>query len=111
MISYFNLSHFIYYFDVSNHTIQVWTCKFLFPLGCLRWFHICYEIAGSFREKASSPIGDPVILKNFKIDQLNGVWMGDRAEASGQSDKKILDSILTLNEEILIFNAYEETLT
>lgn len=37
--------------------------------------------------------------------------MGDRAEASGQSDKKILDSILTLNEEILIFNAYEETLT
>lgn len=38
--------------------------------------------------------------------------MGDRAEASGQSDmRNRLDSILTLSEGILIFNTCEESLT
>lgn len=38
--------------------------------------------------------------------------MGDRAEASGQSDmRKLLDSILIQSEGILIFNTCDETLT
>lgn len=38
--------------------------------------------------------------------------MGDRAEASGQSDmRNRLDSILTLSEGILIFNTCVESLT
>lgn len=97
---------------MSNYTIQVWTHKFIFPLGCFGRFHVCYEIAGPFREKRSSLIGDPVIFfEDFKIDQLNEVWMGDRAEASGQSDmRKLLNSILTQSEGILIFKTCEETL-
>lgn len=51
-------------------------------------------------------------FKDFKTDQLKGVWMGDRAEASGQSDmRKLSDSILIQSEGILIFNTCDETLT